>query len=145
MNLIKNMLITRGANGSGSGQGILRTGIFNMAGWDGIVAVAAMGNNTNSTALSFFARQNTSNSTTGMATLDASMSVTDSGSDTDNDLFVIDIYKPQEQFLDFGMAAESQAAVWDGIVVIQYLGDKCPITQSTSVNTYGLFVSPDEA
>jgi hypothetical protein len=140
-NLGKNTKITV-ATPYASGTSAVNSTILDMSGWDGVVCIYTMGAITSGAATSVKWQQNTANSATGMADLEGTgITIAD---DDDDELFIMDLYKPKERYVRSVISKATQAAAASAIY-IQYRGAKSPIDNSvTGESTYELHISPDE-
>ncbi len=66
------------------------------------------------------------------------------GDDKDNQVFVVDIYRPQERYVDLKTLRATQNVTIDFLMVELYGLRKVPVTQDASVAGLELHASPDE-
>lgn len=130
---------TAGAAGTTDIEGT----IFDMSGYDGVLAIVRMGVITGSAVTSAKWQQNTANSSSGMADLEGSgITIAD---DDDDQLFVLDLYRPQERYVRLYVDRATQNAVVSSAVYVGYNVRKLPIANSvTDLVTYELNISPAE-
>ena len=121
-----------------------RTGaILDMSGWEGVLmvvklaAIAAGGTN------SIKAQQDTDVAGGAMADLAGTKIVV--ADDDDNQIFVIDLYKPAERYVRLYVDKDTSNACAESAIYVQYNGRKAPFDNNqTDAVTYELHVSPAE-
>jgi hypothetical protein len=143
--LLKNVKITRVLAAVADGQAASASDILDMEGFEGVLFVAKVADVTNTCVLTLAAQQNTINSSTGMATLSGSVTYTADATDADDDLLVLDVFKPRERYVRAVFTSATANAVKDGVIAIQYGARKVPISQGTTVLDSDTLVSPAEA
>jgi len=145
MNFIKNFKITRVLEAQADGTGTQSSDILDMSGFEGVVFIAKFDDVDNTSVLTLQAQQNTVNSATGMATLSGNATYTAAAADADDDMLVLEVFKPQERYLRAQVVIATANATNAGVIAIQYNTYKAPITQGSTVLDSELLVSPDEA
>ena len=143
MNLLKDVKITRIMNAVAAGTTDQTSSIIDMQGYEGVMFVAAFGTLTATQVTSMKAQQNTANSTSGMADL-AGTSVGPLADGDSNKQLVLDIWQPQERYLQVVIDRGTANAVIDGITAIQYKSRVLPTTQSSTVSASEAHQSPAE-
>lgn len=124
----------------------LTTDIIDMSGWEGVEFIVVTQDVTSGSVLGLTVRQNTANSTTGMAALSGSVTFTAGASSADQKLMIVDLYKPRERYLDANVTRTTANAIIGAVIARQYQGRKGAVTQSTShVVTSAVLSSPAEA
>lgn len=148
MNLLKDVEIVYGhapvANASNTD---VTTTIVDTAGWDGVMCIQPITDSANTGKAELIARQNTANSTSGMAALSgATATKTDAGGDALNSkCLVVDVNRPQERYVDFNIKSSVANVAFGDAIIILYNSQKKPTVQGTSVLHSVLVVSPAEA
>lgn len=146
MSLLKGIKITRIMAAVADGQATTSSDILDMSDYEGVMFIAKFSDVTSAAVLTMAAQQNIIDSGTGMATLSGTVTFTaTSGTDADDDLLVLDIYRPQERYLRVQVTTATQNAVVAGVIAIQYGCKKVPITQPATVLDSDLLISPSEA
>lgn len=145
MNLLPSIKITRILIDTVAGQAATASDILDMSGFDGVLFIAKLGDVTATSVLTLAAQQNTANSTVGMATLSGSVTYTAAASDADDDLLVLDVYRPRERYVRAVLTSVDANAVKNGIIAIQYGPRVKPVTQGTTVLDSDTLVEPAEA
>lgn len=102
--------------------------ILDMAGYDGVVFVAGLGTIIEAGTIDVFPEQNTANSTSGMAEIagTAAYTVTAAAAALTKSCIIVDVYKPQERYVQCNITPAAQNAVILGIVAIRYGGRIMP-------------------
>ncbi|MEY2668124.1 MAG: hypothetical protein RJA59_762 [Pseudomonadota bacterium] len=120
--------------------------ILDMQGYDGVLFVAGLGTIIENGTLDVFVEQNTANSTSGMARLATTTAhtVTAANALLAKSAIVVDVYRPQERYVQCNITPASQNAVILGIVAIRYHGRTKPTLNSTLLKSTQL-ASPAEA
>lgn len=120
--------------------------VVDMAGYEGARFIVQFGAITSGAATSLkvqqAAAQTSSTALTSGADLEGS-SITVGDTD-DSKLFIIDVYKPRERYLQLHILRATQNAVVDAVLVEQYGAKKLPVTQNADVDTVEIHASPAE-
>jgi hypothetical protein len=142
--LAKQVKITRIMNGVAAGQTAQTSSAVNMAGYDGCLFIGLFGALTSTQVTSMKAQQSSDDGSSD-AYSDLAESSTDALADADgNKMLLIDIFRPEKQYLKAVISRGTANAVIDGIIAIQYAGRDCPITQGTTVKELVSLVTPAE-
>jgi hypothetical protein len=120
---------------------------FDMAGYDGVVFIAAIGTLTAS-QVTFLGAQGSADGTTWGATGTAASPTnliagaqTAAMADADsNKLLVLDIYRPQARYIRAVLYRGTANAVVDGVIAIRYAGQKQPAVQDATTVSASKFV-----
>ncbi|MCS0497870.1 hypothetical protein NVS89_22525 [Ancylobacter sp. MQZ15Z-1] len=145
MNLLQNVKVTRVANAAVAAQSDVNGSILDMAGYDGVMFVALLGDVTTGSVLALKAEQNTANAAGGMAELDGAASFTAGASDADSAVLLLDVHKPREQYVRAVLERGTANAVVDGILAIQYGAMSRPTVHAAGVIAGALLNDPNEA
>jgi hypothetical protein len=143
--LLNNVKITRVLGAVAAGQAASASDILDMQGFEGVLFIAKVADVTNGSVLTLAAQQSVINDAGGMATLAGTVTYTANATDADDDLLVLDVYKPMERYVRAVLTSATQDAVKDGVIAIQYGARKVPITQGSTVLDSDTLISPDEA
>ena len=143
--LLNNVKITRVLGAVAAGQAASASDILDMQGFEGVLFIAKVADVTNGSVLALAAQQSVINDAGGMATLSGTVTYTADATDADDDLLVLDVYKPMERYVRAVLTSATQDAVKDGVIAIQYGARKVPITQGSTVLDSDTLISPDEA
>jgi hypothetical protein len=143
MNLMKNTKLTRVSNAVAAGTTDINSSEIDMQNFEGVVFIVAFGTITASAVTSIKAQQDTATGMASAADLEGTgVTVAD---DDDNQLFWLDIFRPQERFVRCVVDRATQNAVVDGIWAVQYGPKKKPTTHdSTTVGGGEVHASPAE-
>ena len=140
MNLINEVKLSVVATSQAAGQTEVDTSILDMAGYDSVMFIALLGTVSAGSVLTLTAEQNTANSTSGMAAIvdattgtNAAATVTDVGGATSNGALVVDVYRPQDEFVRAALTRTTANAAVNGIVALQYNAKKRPTVQDATV------------
>ncbi|HEX9344231.1 MAG TPA: hypothetical protein VF995_11535 [Actinomycetota bacterium] len=136
-NLLKACKITRVANSAVAGTTDVTSSVLDMAGFDGVIYVALLGDVTVNSVLTLTAKENTANSTSTPTptsiTGGATAAYTATATDSDNKALVVDVNRPLRQFQFCILSRTAANAVVDGIIAIQYKAHLKPTVQDVSV------------
>ena len=143
--LLKNVKVTRVAAAAVAGTSDVESSFVDMAGFDGVMFVALLGDVTSGSVLALKASQNIVDSATGDAKLVGSAAFTAGASDADSKALVLDVRRPCERYVCAILERGTQNAVVDGIIAIQYNAQSMPTTQAASVIASALINDPAEA
>ena len=105
--------------------------IIDMANYDGVVFVAGLGTLLETGTLDVFVEQHVLNQTSGMARLATTALHTVTAADAllTQACILVNVYRPQERYLQCNITPATQNAVVLGIVAIRYAGRVNPLTQ----------------
>lgn len=142
--LAKQIKITRIMNGVVAGTTDQTSSAVNMAGWDGCLFIGLFGALT-STQVTLMKLQQSSDDGSADAYSDLADSATEALADADgNKMLLIDIFRPEKQYLKAVIDRGNANAVIDGLLAIQYAGRDIPITQGTTVKELVSLITPAE-
>ena len=115
---------------------------LDMTGYDGVIFMTTI---TDSTALgtcTLSIQENSADSDTGMTEITgATITATSASNDDLNDeLLIVDCYKPQERYVQGTRVTATQNGAFGQIIAIRYNAAKPPITQSTSTVAGSKFI-----
>lgn len=144
--MLKDVKITRVYSGAAAGFGDTLSGdILDMTGFDGVMYIASFGDNAANATIALSVQQDTDAAGGTMATLSGeTVTYTCTAADADNDLLVIDVYKPAKRYVRPQIVRGVANSVVNCIVAIQYNAAKAPVTQGSTVLDSALLVSPAE-
>jgi len=146
MSLLNNVKITRVLAAVSDGQAASATDILDMSGFEGVMFIAKVADVTSGSVLTLQVQQDALNGAGSMANLTGAVATYTAGAtDADDDLLVVDVYKPEKQYVRAVLTSATQNAVKDGVIAIQY-GPvrKVPITQGSTVLASAFVASPAE-
>lgn len=107
---------------------------LSLAGYDGILFIALLGTLT-ATQVTQMKAQQSSDDGSADAYADIADSETDAMDDADdNKLLVLDIYRPEEEYVRPVLERATANAVIDGVIAIRYKSRDVPITQGSDVS-----------
>lgn len=116
------------------------TGV-DMTGYRGVMFVLAVGTLTATQVTNLKAQQSSDNS--NWDDLEGT-TVGPYGDDDDNDLLVLDVYKPTDRYVRPVVGRGTANAVIDGVIAVLYDPIDVPTSQGATVIDSELHVSPDE-
>ena len=142
MNLSKNVQI-RTALDHAEGSADRNGAEFDMQGFEGVLMVVKFGDIAGSATTTIKAQQDTATGMGSAADLEGTgISVAD---DDDNQIFIIDLHRPQERFVRVVVDKDASHNSEEMAFYIGYGAHKLPVTQTLADEvTYELHVSPDE-
>jgi hypothetical protein len=145
MNLGKNVKVSTAVTPTAGAAGTtdINGTTLDMQGFEGVLMLVRFGAITASAVTSVKAQQGAQSDVSDAADLEGTgITVAD---DDDDQIFAIDLYRPQERYVRLVVDRGTQNAVVASAEYIQYGIRKGPITQNvTDAVTYELHVSPDE-
>lgn len=143
MNLGQNVKITRVMNAVAAGTSVQNSSVIDMAGYDGVLFVLALGTLTATAVTGLKAQQGQVSNLSDAADLAGSLvSVPDTAS---NKIALLDVARPQERYVRAVVNRATANAVIDSVIAIQYKGDRRPsIHDATTVASSKNLQSPDE-
>ena len=144
--LLKNSKITRIMAATAAGTtDTLSSDIIDMGGFEGVMFICKVSDAAATAVGTLTVQQNTANSASGMATLSGeAVAFTFAAADGDDDMLIIDVYRPQEHYLRAQLTRATANIEVGGIIAIQYGAHEAPVTQGATVLDSALYVSPAE-
>lgn len=134
LSLLNDAKITRVENAASAGTSDVDTDVLDMAGYDAVAFVAALGDVTNTSVLALSIRQSdNSDGSSSSAITGASAGYTAAASDADNKLLVTEVIRPSKRYVFARLARGTANAVVDSIVAIQHRAKSLPVTQGSTV------------
>lgn len=144
-NLSKNVLISTAITptAGGAASAVVYGSICDMANYEGVLMVARFGEITTGAVTSVKAQQDTAAGGGTMADLEGtSQTVAD---DDDNQIFVIDLYRPKERYVRLAVPRATQNAVVAEAHYVQYGPRELPVSNNvTDLVTCETHISPAE-
>lgn len=144
MNLLQNVKVDQILGYYAAGTTKRTSDIIDMANYDGVMFIAELGTIIENGTLDVFVEQNTTNATSGMARLATTTvhTVTAANAALAKSAVVVDVFQPQQQFLQCNITPAVSNAVILGITAIRYTGRVKPDANSGLVKATQL-ISPD--
>ncbi|GAI70511.1 unnamed protein product [marine sediment metagenome] len=124
LNALKEMKVTRVLSAVAAGQTVQPTSIIDMKEFDGIVFLALFGSITTGALTSMKAQQGKEDDMSDAADLEGSE--IDIADDKGDQALILDIFRPQERYLKAIISRDTQDAIIDGVIAIQYGADYMP-------------------
>jgi len=145
-NLLRNVKVSRVNDGEADATGTYYSDIVDMEGFEGVVFIAKFEDVDSGAVLTLSAQQDAVNATANMADLtgNATHTATDA-TEADDDLLVLDLYRPTNQYVRAKVVVATEAAQLESIVAIQYGAAKAPVTQPATVMDSDTLASPAES
>ena len=146
MNLLQNVKIDQVLGYYAAGTTKRTSDIIDMANYDGVMFIAELGTLIEAGTVDVFVDQNADNSTIGMARLATTTAhtVTAANALLAKSAIVVDVYQPQERYLQCNITPATQNAVILGITAIRYSGRVKPDANDGLLKSTQL-ISPSEA
>lgn len=146
MNLLQNVKVDQILGYYAAGTTKRTSDIIDMAGYDGVMFVFELGTLLETGTIDCFVEQNPTNATSGMARLATTTVHTATAADAllAKSAIVVDVYQPQERYLQANITPAVANAVILGITAIRYTGKVKPDANSGLLKSTQL-ISPAEA
>ena len=144
MNLLKNVKITRVLVAQADGTGTQSSDILDMSGHEGVVFIWKLDDVDDTAVLTLKAQQDELDAAGGMAELTGNATFTAGATDADDDVLVLDVYRPAKQFVRAQGIIATASAKTAGIIAIQYGVRKAPVTQPATVVASNTIFGPTE-
>ena len=139
VSLGRNAKVTLINTGESAAQSTITSDEIDMAGFEGVMFLVHMGTIDGSAVTSTFVRQATATGMGSAATLTGSThTIADTGDDS---IYLTDVYRPLEQFLDVRVSRGTSNSVIQSIVAIQYNGRKPPVTHDASTVANDIYLA----
>ena len=140
MNLSRHIKVTVGL-AYASGTATRNGAELDMSGWDGVLMIMTTATVAAGAVGDLHAEQDTA---TGMGSAaDLAGTAQAVGEDNDDEIYVLDLYRPLERFVRGVVTKDGSNAQAESLIYIQYTGRKLPVTDMGADN-YELHVSPAE-
>ena len=141
--LLEETKTTRVVNATVAGTGDVNGTVLDMAGFDGVLFIAAVGMLTVNNVTTLKAQQDTVQGFGGGADLEGTeVAITDAD---DDQLIMLDVFRPVEQFVRCVVTRTTANAVVDSVIAIQYsVRDLATTQDATTVAASEKHVSPAE-
>lgn len=139
-NEIKRTKLTRAINATAAGTTVITGASVDMSGFDGCLIIACLGTISATAVTTLSALQSPDNATWAALptpAITASMTPT-----TDNNkCLILDVYRPQQRYLQANLNRATGNAVIDSVVYLQYAYKKAPtVHDATTVAASAFFV-----
>jgi len=146
VNLLQNVKIDQVLGYYAAGTTKRTSDIIDMANYDGVLFIAELGTLIEAGTVNVTVDQNVISSAVGMAELDGTSTYTvdAAGAALAKSAIAVDVYKPQEQFVQCNITPAAQNAVILGITAIRYNGRIKPDANEGLLLASQL-ISPEEA
>lgn len=140
MNLSKNLLFSRSAGASAAGITEVNGAAVDMAGWGGGVFIVHIGAVVAGGVQSLSADQGSTSSPTD-ALKGSKVVIADN---EDNNIFLLDIFRPTKQWLRPTINKATQNSTVEAILAIRYRGIAAPVTVDATLKNSKLLITPAE-
>ena len=134
MSLLTNVAVKQVLGYYAAGTTKRTSDIVDTAGFDGCLFIASLGTLLDTGTLDVFVEQDIANATTAMARLKTTTVFTCTAVHAAlvKSCIVVDVYRPQDRYLQCNITPAVANAVILGIVAVLYRGHKQPITQKAT-------------
>ena len=118
--------------------------ILDMTGWDGVVFIAPIEDCVEAGVATLKAEQDVANADAGMALITGATCAATSGANDDlnGKLLVLDVYKPQERYVQAVRVSATQNIAFGTLIAIQYNGRLSPPAEHASIAELVALVAP---
>ena len=144
MNLSKNCKITVVSAAATAATTAINSDILDMAGFDGVMFLALLGDVPSGSVLTLTANGNSASSTSSPTPVSqaATAAFTAGAADADSKVLMVDVVKPTLRYAFATLTRTTHNAVVGGIIAIQYTANDKPTTQDATViaSAFGLGV-----
>ena len=146
MNLLKNVKIDVITGYFAAGTAAKKSDIIDMSEYDGVLFIASFSTIIENGTINVVVKQDIANSTSNMAALagTAAHTVTAANAELSQSAIAVDLYKPQERYLEVTVTPAVQNAVIMGVIAIRYKGRMGPDANADLLRATQL-ISPDES
>lgn len=130
LNMIYDAKIVRVSNAVAAGTTTVTTSVLDMAGYNSVAFVAALGTVSSGGVATLQAHSNNVNSTSGAALI--ASTTTAAATDGSNGLLALDINRPSQEYAFATLGRATANVVVDGIFAVLYNANEHPVTQDTT-------------
>lgn len=142
--LLDRVSISRVMNAVAAGTTVQTSSAIDMQGYEGVLLIAALGTLTDTQVTALKAQQSDDDgSSDAYGDLEGTL-VGPMANDDDNQLLVLDVYRPAKRYLKAVVNRATANAVIDGVIAIRYGARELPTDQPASVAFSEAHVTPDE-
>jgi hypothetical protein len=144
-NLLHNVAIDRVLVAVADGKAASNSDILDMSGYEGVCFIAKVSDVVAGSVVTLACQSGDDAALGDAATLAGTVTATGAGTAADDDLLVLDVFKPRERYVRAVFTTATQDAEKAGVIAIRYGARKVPITQGATVLDSDVLVSPAEA
>lgn len=145
-NLLANIEVVRCNDGEADSTGTYYSDILDLSGFEGVMFIAKFEDVDSGSVLTLSAQQGETDATGGMSDLSGNATHTASDADeADDDLLVLDLYRPTERYVRAKVVVGTQAAELESVIALKYHAKKPPVSQGATVMDSDTLVSPSES
>ena len=136
MHLLDDIAVDRLSNAVAAGSTDSNGSGVSLAGYDGVLFIALLGTLTANQVTSLKAQQSSDDGSSDAYT-DIEGSSTDPMDDADsNKLLLLDVFRPQEEYVRPVVERATANAVIDGVIAIRYRAKDRPVTQGADISQF---------
>jgi hypothetical protein len=136
LNFLKDCKITRVMNAVAAGTSEQKSSVLDMAGFDSVCFILALGTVTDASVVTATIYENTASSTSSPAPVTSGVVATLTASTDSNHLLVTEVIQPVKEFVFLDITRVTQNAAIDSVIAIQFNAKNKPVTQpATLVNS----------
>ncbi len=128
--------ITRVNTGTVAGVTDPDTDRVDMSGFDSVMFIWLLGDVTSGSVLQAVAKSNAADSASNSTTEKSGTSITAGASDYDAKMLIVDLHRPTLRYAYSTLIRDTQNAVVDGCIAIQYNAKSRAVTQGSTVGDY---------
>ena len=133
LTLGKDCKITRVSNSASASTTDVDSSRVDMTGFDSVLFLWLIGDVTSGSVIQAIAKSNAADSTSSSTTEKSGTSITAGATDYDNKILAVDLHRPTLRYAYSTLVIDTQNAVVDGCIAIQYNAKNPPITQGSTV------------
>ena len=126
LSILKDCKITRVSNAAAAAQTELDSTCVDMAGYDSVLFLVALGTVTDNSVMTMTIKSNTTNTNSGGTTEKAGTAVT--AATSSNKTMAVEVHKPSQEFVYCAFTRTAQNAAVDAIYAIQFNAHTVPQT-----------------
>ena len=143
-NLLNSVEFVKVENAAVAGTSTLTSDAIDMAGWDGVVFLADLGDVTSGSVLGLTA-EHSDNDSTGFDDLEGPLAFTAGASDADNKMLILEVTRPEKRYVRAVLTRGSANAVVSSIIAMKYRSLHAPVTQGSTVLDSAILANPQAA
>jgi hypothetical protein len=133
LTLIKDVKITKVNNAAVAGTTDQDSDRVDMTGFDSVCFIWVLGDVTSGSVLQAIAKSNAADSTSSSTTEKSGTSITAGASDYDNKMLIVDLHRPTLRYAYSTLVIDTQNAVVNSCIAIQYNAHAKAVTQGSTV------------
>jgi len=140
LNALKNFKIKQIFNGAAAGTTLQTSSTFAMDGYNAVCIICSVGTVLTTAVMQLTAQEGSASNGSDAANITGAQTAayTDSGGASSNSLFIVDVLRPQKEYITATFSRTTANVVVNNMIAILYQADKIPVTLDATVTASNL-------